>query len=40
MDSLSILGIVALIWTGWQEIRMFKMCKNCPYYNSVIEKKI
>lgn len=26
-------AVLALVWTGFQEVRMWKMCANCPYYS-------
>jgi hypothetical protein len=31
--------LLLAIWSGWQEIRMWKMCLSCPFYRAAQEKK-
>jgi len=33
LEATTGLAVLALIWTGFQEIRLWKMCRTCPYYN-------
>lgn len=40
MDTVTAsLAFAALVWSGWQEIRLWKMCTNCPYYVDAISKE-
>ena len=40
MILISIIAFATMVWTGYQELRFWKMCKNCPYFLSSEEKKI
>jgi len=33
------LAFAALVWSGWQEIRLWKLCNTCPYKRYVEAKE-
>jgi len=34
-----LIALAASVWTGYQEVRFWKMCQTCPYYQFAMREE-